>query len=165
MAIIGLLASLGLAALIGCQSPSDLRIENVRSLGGRPFILGKAFLVSFRLTNTGDQPVDLWAPGSVEGDLMFRAILQGEGKATTLVPQPIPRAAGIPSLVRIEPGKSLAVQYDLGAWKSAVPLLDGEATLMLVLENRDRMIGRFGPTWVGTIESKPIALRVDSKGS
>lgn len=164
MAILGLLASLGLAALIGCQSPSDLRIEDVRNLGGRAFVSGRAFLVSFHLKNAGDQPVDLWVPGSVEGDLRFRAILQREGKTTTLVPQPVPRAAGVPSLVRIEPGKSLDVQVDLGTWKSAAPLSDGEATLVLVLENRDRMIGSFGPAWVGKIESKPIDLRVESKG-
>lgn len=163
MAIIGLLASLGLAALMGCQSPSDLRFESVRALGGRALVPGKAFLVAFQLSNYGEHPVDLWTPGSVEGDLTFRAILRRKGETITLVPQPIPRAAGVPSLRTIEPGKTLNVQFDLGTWKANAPLSAGEGTLTLILENRDRMIGSFGPAWVGKIESKPIAIRVDSK--
>ena len=125
--------------------------------------VGRPFMVSLALVNEGKQTVTIWDYKNSEGAQCPGVVLTDEaGKETVLQPAPIPRLAGIPSVINIGPNDVIRIDLDLLRLIGEHGLPPGRYTLKGFYENKMKNDGIFikKDVWMGRIESKPVAMTI-----
>ena len=125
--------------------------------------IGRPFMAWLLLVNEGKQPVTIWDYQNSEGACCPGVILTDEkGKETILRPAPTAQAAGIPSIITIEPHQIVRIELELLRLIGKHGLPPGPYKLKGFYENKLKNDEVFikKAVWVGRIESKPVEFTI-----
>lgn len=114
------------------------------------------------LQNNGPRNVRLWAPNNVEGlQALSFELKDASGRVRPYHPPVPPRAAGVPTAVKLAPGQQLRLQaVDLAAARETLDLPSGRYTVIAVYKNLLSELPPVRGVWTGTLRSKPVKLEL-----
>jgi hypothetical protein len=145
-------ATLSLAMQSGVPELAVVRVE--QSGSGRPASV-KAYLL-----NTATRGLDLWDPKNSEGSVCPSLVVRiNGGLSVALHPRGIERS-GMPSIVHLQPGESLAIELRLEDLVPDSPIPPGHYEAEFVYRNKLPGRGRFHDVWTGEVRSRPFSLDV-----
>lgn len=125
--------------------------------------IGRPFMARLLLVNQGTVPVTIWDYKNSEGAQDPGVILTDKnGKETILRPPPIERAAGVPTVITIQPHQVLPIDLELLRLIGERGLPSGKSSLKGFYENKLKNDGTFikTPVWLGRIESEPVEITI-----
>lgn len=119
--------------------------------------IGRPYMVQFVLTNHFDTPITIWDYKNKEGAQTFGVILTDEtGKEIVLRPLPIERKAGDPTIITIEPYRSIVAEFEMLRMVGEHGLPPGHYWLRGFYENEMKNEYKFlkADVWTGRLDSQ-----------
>ncbi len=125
--------------------------------------VGKPFMARLLLDNRGKTPVTIWDYRNTEGSSAPGVTLtDAQGNSTILRPPPMERAAGVPTVITIQPTQVIAIELELLRLVGERDLPPGKYKLSAFNENKFKNASPFvkAEVWMGHIEAEPVEITI-----